>query len=51
MMIDNPSEHLWRAFAVTGDPMAYLHFSQNRYGKTGVEGKKNANDKSTRAGS
>ncbi|MCL2223741.1 MAG: hypothetical protein FWB96_02100 [Defluviitaleaceae bacterium] len=49
-MIDNGSEFLWRAFASTGDPMAYLDFSRNRLDKTGFEGTVNANDKSAGIG-
>ncbi|MCL1882514.1 MAG: hypothetical protein FWF81_02000 [Defluviitaleaceae bacterium] len=48
--MDN-SEFLWRAFSVTGDPLAYVEYSRNRNEKTGSKGRINENHKSTRLGS
>jgi hypothetical protein len=52
-MIDNTSEFLWRAFASTGDPMAYLNFKHSRRDGTesGFEGRNNENNQDTGIGS
>jgi len=46
-MNDNPSEFLWRAFAATGDPTAYLNFTHSRRNETGYKGRSNENSEST----
>jgi hypothetical protein len=50
--MDN-SELLWRAFSLTGDPLAYVEFSRFRgeTQKPGSKGRSNENHKSTRLGS
>jgi len=49
--MDFPTEYLWRAFAVTGDPMAYVDYAQNRKTGVGFEGRRVENNKGKRAGS
>jgi hypothetical protein len=45
--MDNSSEFLWRAFAATGDPTAYLNFTHSRRNEPGFEGRSNENTEST----